>query len=168
MRRTRCRRRATPGHARGYRRLRSPSIGCPRSTRAAIAQTQSPRPGRRGERHSRNSFSVVKVFDADAHDLYRSTKALGKLKILPDAGADNTRDGGYRYGDAAGGGAGSQRGSGDEDSSEDDDEEDHDEIAERHAQLSQIPEGTMRRDARKLTRKGRLSLPRVTAYSTAT
>jgi hypothetical protein len=59
----------------------------------------------------------------------------------------------------------------DEDSSEDGDEE---EGAEQRAKiakqldLARIPEGSMRRDARRITRKGRATLPRVTAYSTAT
>ncbi|KDN44376.1 DUF155-domain-containing protein [Tilletiaria anomala UBC 951] len=95
----------------------------------------------------------------------RSTKALGKLKILPDAGAPDQ----HRGSPIVHLSTESQRGSGDEESSDDDvDQEDHDELAERHAQLSQIPEGSMRRDARRLTRKARASLPRVTAYSTAT
>lgn len=37
-----------------------------------------------------------------------------------------------------------------------------------YKQLAQIPEGSMRRDARRLTKRSRAKLPRVTAYSTAT
>ncbi|KAK0519390.1 sporulation protein rmd1 [Tilletia horrida] len=49
------------------------------------------------------------------------------------------------------------------------DEAEQDEYRARlYQQLAQIPEGNMRRDARRLTRKARASLPRVTAYSTAT
>jgi uncharacterized Rmd1/YagE family protein len=100
--------------------------------------------------------------------LRRSTKALGKLKILPDADGSPSADR-SNSNISTHSANGSQRGSGDEESSDDDDDQaDQDELVERHTQLSQIPEGSMRRDARKLNRKGRLSLPRVTAYSTAT
>lgn len=65
--------------------------------------------------------------------------------------------------------------SSDEDDDEDDDEEGgREEDADKEGrnsvgnQLSLIPEGSMRRDARRLTRKARAKLPRVTAYSTAT
>jgi len=78
----------------------------------------------------------------------------------------------------------SNRGGGDIDDDDEDDEDDdksssegdddvdeaeQDEYQARlYQQLAQIPEGNMRRDARRLTRKARASLPRVTAYSTAT
>lgn len=52
-------------------------------------------------------------------------------------------------------------------SSEGEDVEDEEQV-EVYKQLSQIPEGSMRRDARRLTKKARAKLPRVTAYSTAT
>ena len=35
------------------------------------------------------------------------------------------------------------------------------------SRFAHIPEGSMRRDAQRLTRKGRANLPRVTTYSTA-
>lgn len=57
----------------------------------------------------------------------------------------------------------------DDDSSSDDAGEGEDEEAvEVYKQLAQIPEGSMRRDARRLTKRSRAKLPRVTAYSTAT
>ncbi|KAN0060483.1 sporulation protein rmd1 [Thecaphora frezii] len=55
----------------------------------------------------------------------------------------------------------------DSSSSEIEDAEDE-EQAEVYKQLAQIPEGSMRRDARRLTKRARANLPRVTAYSTAT
>ncbi len=57
----------------------------------------------------------------------------------------------------------------DDDSSSDDAGEGEDEEnVEVYKQLAQIPEGSMRRDARRLTKRSRAKLPRVTAYSTAT
>ncbi|CDU26053.1 related to RMD1-cytoplasmic protein required for sporulation [Sporisorium scitamineum] len=57
----------------------------------------------------------------------------------------------------------------DDDSSSDDAGEGEDEeVVEVYKQLDQIPEGSMRRDARRLTKRSRAKLPRVTAYSTAT
>ena len=41
------------------------------------------------------------------------------------------------------------------------------EDAEVYNQIAQIPEGTARRDAIRLTKKKAKSLPRVTAYATA-
>ncbi|SPO39999.1 related to RMD1 - cytoplasmic protein required for sporulation [Pseudozyma flocculosa] len=56
-----------------------------------------------------------------------------------------------------------------EDSSSSDVEEgEEEEQVEVYKQLAQIPEGSMRRDARRLTKRARANLPRVTAYSTAT
>lgn len=56
----------------------------------------------------------------------------------------------------------------DDDSSSDDAEGEDEEAVEVYKQLAQIPEGSMRRDARRLTKRSRAKLPRVTAYSTAT
>ncbi|PWY97454.1 DUF155-domain-containing protein [Testicularia cyperi] len=56
----------------------------------------------------------------------------------------------------------------DDDSSSEDGEGEDEEAVEVYKQLAQIPEGTMRRDARRLTKRSRSKLPRVTAYSTAT
>ncbi|PWN47138.1 DUF155-domain-containing protein [Violaceomyces palustris] len=55
-----------------------------------------------------------------------------------------------------------------EDSSSENEEAEDEEQVEVYKQLSQIPEGSMRRDARRLTKRARARLPRVTAYSTAT
>jgi uncharacterized Rmd1/YagE family protein len=116
----------------------------------------------------------------------RSSKASGKLKILPEEPEDGvhsiqpTAETSQRQ--IRGGGPQSDRPSiqgtiaeQDEDDDDDDDSsEDEDEGEEQRAKISKqldlarIPEGSMRRDARRITRKGRASLPRVTAYSTAT
>lgn len=56
----------------------------------------------------------------------------------------------------------------DDDSSSEDGEAEDEEAVEVYKQLAQIPEGSMRRDARRLTKRSRAKLPRVTAYSTAT
>ncbi|SPO27096.1 related to RMD1 - cytoplasmic protein required for sporulation [Ustilago trichophora] len=56
----------------------------------------------------------------------------------------------------------------DDESSSDDAEGEDEEAVEVYKQLAQIPEGSMRRDARRLTKRSRAKLPRVTAYSTAT
>ncbi|WFD30584.1 sporulation protein rmd1 [Malassezia sp. CBS 17886] len=77
----------------------------------------------------------------------RSTKGAVKHKILPEAGG--TSDAGEaRHLDL-----------------DLDDETDEDDVM--LPQLEHIPEGSMRRDAVRLTRRGRARLPRVTAYSTA-
>lgn len=102
----------------------------------------------------------------------RTSKASGKLKILPEEPEGDevspirpSRLKGHND---------SQESSDDDDDDDDDDENgeggdrdraNRDEVYKR---LQHIPEGSMRRDARRLTRKGRASLPRVTAYSTAT
>ncbi|KAG9127810.1 hypothetical protein FRC07_009002 [Ceratobasidium sp. 392] len=92
----------------------------------------------------------------------RSTKVAHKLKVLPEQPDPATQ---------------SRIGS---DAEDDDDEEgplvgrisdgdlegDEDE-AEVYKQIAQIPAGTARKDARKLTKKEKAKLPRVTAYCTA-
>ncbi|KAF7761526.1 hypothetical protein Agabi119p4_9518 [Agaricus bisporus var. burnettii] len=98
----------------------------------------------------------------------RSTKVAGKLKVLPEQpehvavkspvlndsrGADD---------DAAASGGESEDG---DISSEDNDQEDAE--VEIYNQISLIPDGTARRDALRLTKKKAKSLPRVTAYATA-
>lgn len=105
--------------------------------------------------------------------VHSTTKGSGKLKILPQEPENNS---GVRPSQF--------RNDSDEESSDDDDDDDDGDektgaakSASRpdrpdreqvYKQLAQIPEGSMRRDARRLTRRGRASLPRVTAYSTAT
>ncbi|PWN37102.1 DUF155-domain-containing protein [Meira miltonrushii] len=114
-----------------------------------------------------------------------STKASGKLKILPEEPEDGvhsiqptaetsqrqSRSGPQTDRPPIQGTIAEQ----DEDDDDDDDSsEDEDEGEEQRLKISKqldlarIPEGSMRRDARRITRKGRASLPRVTAYSTAT
>ncbi|GAB1522365.1 sporulation protein rmd1 [Rhizoctonia solani] len=93
----------------------------------------------------------------------RSTKGAHKLKVLPEQPDPATQ---------------SRIGS-DEDGDEDDEEarligktsdgdaDADDEDAEVYKQIAQIPAGTARKDARKLTKKEKSKLPRVTAYCTA-
>ncbi|CAE6368259.1 unnamed protein product, partial [Rhizoctonia solani] len=93
----------------------------------------------------------------------RSTKGAHKLKVLPEQPDPATQ---------------SRIGS-DEDGDEDDEEahligkasdgdaDADDEDAEVYKQIAQIPAGTARKDARKLTKKEKAKLPRVTAYCTA-
>jgi uncharacterized Rmd1/YagE family protein len=95
----------------------------------------------------------------------RSTKASGKLKILPEEPED-----GVVNEDAASVNLG---GVGDEEDSSEDEESGSGDVEQKSGafkqlELAKIPEGSMRRDAKRITRRGRASLPRVTAYSTAT
>ncbi|KAI0688381.1 DUF155-domain-containing protein [Cytidiella melzeri] len=96
----------------------------------------------------------------------RSTKVAGKLKVLPEQPEPVPKDrtepqpeGPPRReeGEATG-----------EDSEEDgaDDEGDTEDV-EAYNQIDLIPAGTARRDALRLTKKKAKSLPRVTAYATA-
>ncbi|KAF8999103.1 hypothetical protein BDQ17DRAFT_1391588 [Cyathus striatus] len=101
----------------------------------------------------------------------RSTKVAGKLKVLPEQpealpvlSNKNTglHEGPPRgYADSAGTTGDSDEG----DIEENDEQEDVD--VEVYNQLSLIPDGTARRDALRLTKKKAKSLPRVTAYATA-
>lgn len=133
--------------------------------------------------NSRDSNSVSRAKPRAGPN--RSTKASGKLKILPEEPEDGvhsiqpTAETSQRQNRI-----GSQTDRApiqgtiaeqDEDDDDDDDSsEDEDEGEEQRLKISKqldlarIPEGSMRRDARRITRKGRASLPRVTAYSTAT
>ena len=114
--------------------------------------------------------SVTGVVSTAPHHLHNrlrnsTSKASGKLKILPEEPGSNAVSATKHAG-----------GSEEESSSSEDEEGDRKEEArqrkeardEVYRKLEHIPEGSMRRDARRLTRKGRASLPRVTAYSTAT
>lgn len=120
----------------------------------------------------KNEQRSADVASCALSDLLRTTKASGKLKILPEEPEDNAVNS-VRPSQLTG------RPDSDEDDESSDDDDDLDaegakarkeqlDRAEVNKQLAQIPEGSMRRDARRLTRKGRASLPRVTAYSTAT
>jgi len=96
----------------------------------------------------------------------RSSKAAGKLKVLPEQLPPPTTtakliDDSDIPVDAAG--AAESSGEEEEDSEEIQDQED----VEVYNQIAQIPEGTARKDALRLTKKKAKSLPRVTAYCTA-
>lgn len=137
--------------------------------------------------NSRDSHSVSRAKPRLGPN--RSTKASGKLKILPEEPEDGVHSiqptaetsqrqiRGSQTGRPAIHGTIAERNAeqdGEEDDDDDDSSEDDDEGEEQRAKISKqldlarIPEGSMRRDARRITRKGRASLPRVTAYSTAT
>ncbi|KAK1226863.1 sporulation protein rmd1 [Marasmius sp. AFHP31] len=105
----------------------------------------------------------------------RSTKAAGKLKVLPEqpeppeppvvdlktrARREHLEEGHDESGTATATAGESDEGDIDEDS-------DEMESVEVYNQISLIPEGTARRDAMRLTKKKAKSLPRVTAYATA-
>ncbi|UZJ51114.1 hypothetical protein CBS101457_000434 [Exobasidium rhododendri] len=98
----------------------------------------------------------------------RSTKASGKLKILPEEPEDGVNVITDNKGIARLDGDGE-----DEEDSSEDEESGSGDLEQRarifkQLELARIPEGSMRRDAKRITRRGRASLPRVTAYSTAT
>jgi uncharacterized Rmd1/YagE family protein len=98
----------------------------------------------------------------------RSTKVAGKLKVLPEQPEPITaktvdlpgppKDQDENVGTTT-------TGDSDEGDVEDDDEP---EDVEVYNQISLIPDGTAKRDALRLTKKKAKSLPRVTAYATAT
>ncbi|KAF8999908.1 DUF155-domain-containing protein [Hymenopellis radicata] len=107
--------------------------------------------------------------EAKARGANRSTKVAGKLKVLPeqpepataDLGRNGKRPQSPRAAEESVGTTG--------DSDEGDIESDSSEPAEVEVynQISLIPDGTARRDALRLTKKKAKSLPRVTAYATA-
>ncbi|KAG2152661.1 DUF155-domain-containing protein [Suillus bovinus] len=99
----------------------------------------------------------------------RSTKVAGKLKVLPDQPTSSTTQGKILPRPDAEESLGTT-GDTDDGDDEDEDESDEDEgedVEVRLRQISQIPQGTARRDALRLTKKKAKSLPRVTAYATA-
>ncbi|TDL24652.1 DUF155-domain-containing protein [Rickenella mellea] len=124
-----------------------------------------------------NSAPAVTATDSKPRGANRSTKVAGKLKVLPDqpdpltqstilgeapkaprtpAPAEYLTDGTV---------AGSDE---DEDADDEEATEEPEELdVEVYNQIAQIPEGTARRDAIRLTKKKAKSLPRVTAYATA-
>ncbi|KDR72594.1 hypothetical protein GALMADRAFT_252742 [Galerina marginata CBS 339.88] len=102
--------------------------------------------------------------DAKPRGANRSTKLAGKLKVLPEQpdhlpilGSKASKD----HAESTGTTGDSDEG----DVEENDDSLEYD--VEVYNQISLIPEGTARRDALKLTKKKAKSLPRVTAYATA-
>ncbi|TFK71887.1 DUF155-domain-containing protein [Pluteus cervinus] len=96
----------------------------------------------------------------------RSTKVAGKLKVLPEQPEPELvlpkreRHAGPPQGHE-------EINSGDSDDGDDENDEEETEEVEVYNQISLIPDGTARRDALKLTKKKAKSLPRVTAYATA-
>ncbi|GJJ10526.1 hypothetical protein Clacol_004752 [Clathrus columnatus] len=101
----------------------------------------------------------------------RSTKAAGKLKVLPEQLDQPPLTAGPRTAqliDDSDLADVSEAPKQIETSEEDESEELQDqEDVEVYNQISQIPEGTARKDALRLTKKTAKSLPRVTAYCTA-
>ncbi|KAJ3866477.1 MAG: hypothetical protein NXY57DRAFT_1114907 [Lentinula lateritia] len=106
----------------------------------------------------------------------RSTKVAGKLKVLPEqpepASVDANRSRGKRIDGAETLDEGiyttGTTGDSDEGDVDDDSATDEVEDVEVYNQISLIPDGKARRDALRLTKKKAKSLPRVTAYATAT
>ncbi|KAF7349288.1 DUF155 domain-containing protein [Mycena sanguinolenta] len=98
----------------------------------------------------------------------RSSKAAGKLKVLPEQpdllDVNVNRKHGW---DGPGSSNDVEESLGTTGDSDDVDADDDDE-PEVYNQLALIPDGTAKRDALKLTKKKAKSLPRVTAYATAT
>ncbi|KAH9849604.1 DUF155-domain-containing protein [Lenzites betulinus] len=100
----------------------------------------------------------------------RSTKVAGKLKVLPehaepllqqDKAAQLPPPPRSRDQEEGGEGSGTLA------DSEDEEEEEEPEDVEVYNQIDLIPAGTARKDALRLTKKKAKSLPRVTAYATA-
>ncbi|PPQ68916.1 hypothetical protein CVT24_007660 [Panaeolus cyanescens] len=102
--------------------------------------------------------------DSKPRGANRSTKVAGKLKVLPEQPEDLPILGERkpRPEDLSTGTTGDS----DEGDVEENEESDEPEV-EVYNQISLIPEGTARRDALRLTKKKAKSLPRVTAYATA-
>ncbi|KXN89145.1 Sporulation protein RMD1 [Leucoagaricus sp. SymC.cos] len=103
----------------------------------------------------------------------RSTKVAGKLKVLPEQpehfpvlNKGLSLNAPKKPNDDAVDSAGKSE-DGDIESSEDNEQEEADFEACIYNQISLIPDGTARRDALRLTKKKAKSLPRVTAYATA-
>ncbi|KIJ61433.1 hypothetical protein HYDPIDRAFT_96610 [Hydnomerulius pinastri MD-312] len=100
----------------------------------------------------------------------RSTKVAGKLKVLPDQptspgpATQSTLVPTVELDESPNATGDTDDGDDEEEVEEDDEDED---VEVRLRQISQIPQGTARRDALRLTKKKAKSLPRVTAYATA-
>lgn len=100
----------------------------------------------------------------------RSTKVAGKLKVLPDQPASpgpatqSTLVPAVELDESPNATGDTDDGDDEEEVEEDDEDED---VEVRLRQISQIPQGTARRDALRLTKKKAKSLPRVTAYAMA-
>lgn len=113
---------------------------------------------------------VAAVVEPKARGANRSTKAAGKLKVLPDQVEPVLQGKPVELVlSPPPQGKIEEEEEGDEAESDDDngdDEEEPDDI-EVYNQIDLIPAGTARRDALRLTKKKAKSLPRVTAYATA-
>ncbi|KIJ39005.1 hypothetical protein M422DRAFT_781155 [Sphaerobolus stellatus SS14] len=103
----------------------------------------------------------------------RSTKAAGKLKVLPEQPDQPIIPQAPKTGKLidvsetpAEAAEITQRSESSDEEEEDDDIQDQEDV-EVYNQIAQIPEGTARKDALRLTKKKAKSLPRVTAYCTA-
>ncbi|KAI6006954.1 DUF155-domain-containing protein [Pisolithus albus] len=108
-----------------------------------------------------NSSSTSQQVEPKTRGANRSTKVAGKLKTNAEIAAPKVEEGPSTAGDT-------DEGIEEEEEEEEIDEEGEDEYTEvRLRQISQIPQGTARRDALRLTKKKAKSLPRVTAYATA-
>ncbi|KAF9068905.1 hypothetical protein BDP27DRAFT_1326487 [Rhodocollybia butyracea] len=114
---------------------------------------------------SSKSMSEPKVRGAN-----RSTKVAGKLKVLPEQPepAAVNRNQQFRAGILDESTFTTTTGDSDEGDIDDDSASDEVEDVEVYNQISLIPDGKARRDALRLTKKKAKSLPRVTAYATAT
>ncbi|OBZ77400.1 Sporulation protein RMD1, partial [Grifola frondosa] len=112
--------------------------------------------------------ALATAIEPKARGANRSTKVAGKLKVLPEH-AEPVLQGKSTEGPPPprdkeeGEGSGTLADSEDE---EGDDEEEPEDI-DVYNQIDLIPAGTARRDALRLTKKKAKSLPRVTAYATA-
>ncbi|KAI0360474.1 DUF155-domain-containing protein [Trametes cingulata] len=106
--------------------------------------------------------------ESKARGANRSTKVAGKLKVLPEHAEPVLQQGKApqppsppRDRDEGGEGSGTLA------DSEEEEEDEEPEDVEVYNQIDLIPAGTARRDALRLTKKKAKSLPRVTAYATA-
>lgn len=107
----------------------------------------------------------------------RSTKIAGKLKVLPDqpttqapASTPIPKQSKVERPPSEveeGPSTTVETDDGDDEEEEEMDDDDEEFTEVRLRQISQIPQGTARRDALRLTKKKAKSLPRVTAYATA-
>ena len=104
----------------------------------------------------------------------RSTKIAGKLKVLPDQpttqAPEPTKQRNVERPPSEveeGPSTTVETDDGDDEEEEEMDEDEEEFTEVRLRQISQMPQGTARRDALRLTKKKAKSLPRVTAYATA-
>ncbi|KAF8336575.1 DUF155-domain-containing protein [Cantharellus anzutake] len=118
------------------------------STSAALPTTQ------------KSAVRVTPEASPKARGPNRSTKAAHKLKVLPEQPEIRTQSQIIAE-------DGDEEEDGTPGSPSDPHEEEDDEEAEPYKQIAQIPAGTARKDALRLTKREKARLPRVTAYCTA-